>query len=64
MIYTKNRYPDAMKDLPEEVRNKAIQIANFLIHDGDIRLHEDIIIAGAIRDAKKWARENNPDDDS
>jgi uncharacterized protein YdaT len=63
MIYTKNRYPDAMKDLPEEVRNKAIQIANSIIHDGDTRLHEDIIITGAIREAKKWARENNPDHD-
>jgi len=63
-MYTNKRYPDAMKNLPEEVRNKAIQIANSLIHDGDIRLHEDMIIASAIRDAKKWARENNADDDN
>jgi len=56
MVYTNESYPAAMKDLPEDVRDKAIHITNSMIIDGDIRMHEDIIIAYAIHEAKLWNR--------
>ncbi len=42
-----------MKNLPKAVRNKAIQIANALL--AKTKLKTGIIIATAIRNAKKWA---------
>ena len=53
-----------MKDLPEDVRDKAIHITNSMIIDGDIRMHEDIIVAYAIHEAKLWnqqKKEQQPD---
>ncbi|MET1030965.1 DUF2188 domain-containing protein [Domibacillus tundrae] len=34
MPWSKNDYPDSMKNLPDHVRNKAIEIANALLDDG------------------------------
>jgi len=53
MPWTKINYPVAMKDLPEAIRNKAIEIANALLREGD--LEEGILIATAISRARDWA---------
>jgi uncharacterized protein YdaT len=53
MPWTKNDFPDAMKNLPEEVKEKAIEIANALLEEK--RMDEGIAIATAISRAKDWA---------
>ncbi|HLN54582.1 MAG TPA: DUF2188 domain-containing protein [Bacteroidales bacterium] len=52
MPWTKSDYPDSMKNLPAEVRNKAIDIANALLEED---MNEGIAIATAISRAKDWA---------
>lgn len=37
MPWSAQNYPDSMKNLPEDVRKKAIEIANALLRDG----HDD-----------------------
>jgi uncharacterized protein YdaT len=56
MPWTKKDYPDSMKNLPEKVRNKAIEIANALLEERD--MEEGIVIATAISRAKDWAVEH------
>lgn len=53
MPWTKDNFPNAMKNLPDEVREKAIEIANALIEEKTI--DEGIAIATAISRAKDWA---------
>jgi uncharacterized protein YdaT len=53
MPWTKTKYPDSMKNLPAEVRNKAIEIANALLEEKN--MEEGIAIATAISRAKDWA---------
>ena len=53
MPWTKKDYPDSMKNLPEAVRNKAIEIANVLLEEKN--MEEGIAIATAISRAKDWA---------
>jgi len=53
MPWTKNDFPDSMKNLPEAVRNKAIEIANALMEEKN--RDEGIAIATAISRAKDWA---------
>lgn len=53
MPWTKTDYPASMKNLPDEVREKAIEIGNALIEEG--RMEEGIAIATAISRAKDWA---------
>jgi uncharacterized protein YdaT len=53
MPWTKLNYPNAMKNLPGEVRNKAIEIANALLSEKT--MEEGIVIATAISSAKEWA---------
>lgn len=53
MPWTKDDFPDAMKNLPEEVREKAIEIANALLEER--KMNEGIAIATAISRAKDWA---------
>jgi uncharacterized protein YdaT len=53
MPWTNKNFPDAMKNLPGEVRRKAIEIANTLL-EGD-RMNEGIAIATSISRAKDWA---------
>lgn len=53
MPWTKSDYPDSMKNLPEKVRNKAIDIANVLIEEENMK--EGIAIPTAISRAKDWA---------
>ena len=50
MPWSKKNYPDAMKNLSEAVRNKAIKIANAILKSG--RLDEGAVIAIAISKAK------------
>ena len=56
MLYSRERYPEEMKNLPKEVRHQAIKFTNDMIVDGDVRHHNDLIIAIAIEKARKWAR--------
>ena len=56
MPWTKTDYPNSFKNLPQVVRNKAIEIANALFEKGT--MEEGSIIAIAINNAKKWV--NNP----
>lgn len=53
MPWTKRNYPVSMKNLPEAVRNKAIDIANALYDEKN--MPEGIMIATAISRAKDWA---------
>lgn len=53
MPWTKKDYPNSMKNLPQAVRNKAVEIANALFRKGN--MEEGRIIAIAITNAKKWA---------
>ena len=53
MPWTKNDYPNAMKNLPSEVREKSIEIANALLEEK--KMDEGIAIATAISRAKDWA---------
>lgn len=64
MPWTKNDYPDSMKNLPAHVRNKAIDIANAILEDKE--MEEGIAIATGISRAKDWAanrgkKTENPD---
>lgn len=52
MPWTKEDYPNAMKNLEEKTRNKAIEIANALLND-DYDEPRSIVIA--ISQAKEWA---------
>lgn len=53
MPWTKKDYPASMKNLPSQVRNKAIEIANTLLEEKD--MEEGIAIATGISRAKDWA---------
>jgi uncharacterized protein YdaT len=53
MPWTNSDYPNSMKNLPVEVRKKAIEIANAVLEEGD--MNEGIAIATAISRAKDWA---------
>ena len=53
MPWTNSDYPDAMKNLPNEVRKKSIEIANALLEE--TKMNEGIAIATAISRAKDWA---------
>jgi uncharacterized protein YdaT len=52
MPWTKNKYPDSMKNFMAPVRNKAITIANALLEDG---MEEGRAISIATATAKEWA---------
>jgi len=54
MPWTKDNYPVSMKNLPDEIRNKAIEIANALLEEKN--MEEGIAIATAISRAKVWAK--------
>lgn len=54
MPWTKTDFPTAMKNLPQDIRNKAIQIANAMLAKRNMKV--GIIIATAISNAKKWAK--------
>ena len=51
MPWTKNDYPDSMKNMDESARNKAIEIANKLVEDD---YEEGRAISIAISQAKEW----------
>ena len=53
MPWSKSNYPRAMENLPEDVRNKAIEIANALLEER--HMDEGIAIATGISRAKEWA---------
>lgn len=62
MPWTKNDYPDAMKNLPREVREKSIEIANALLDEKN--MDEGIAIATAISRAKDWAANRGKETES
>ena len=53
MPWTKKDYPASIKNLPDEVRNKAIEIGNALLEEKN--MDEGIAIATATSRAKDWA---------
>ncbi|MGM9926141.1 MAG: hypothetical protein ACI35R_17990 [Bacillus sp. (in: firmicutes)] len=55
MPWTNSDYPDAFKNLPTDIRHKAIEIANALLADGN---DEGSAIAIAISQARKTVRDN------
>ena len=59
MLYSETSYPDAMKQLPEEVRRTAIEFTNEMLLDGDVRHHKDLVILIAIQKAKQQAKEKS-----
>lgn len=59
MLYSETRYPDEMKQLPEDVRRTAIEITNDMLLDGDVRHHKDLIILIAIQKAKQHIKEKS-----
>ncbi|PAM93511.1 hypothetical protein B4N84_17545 [Flavobacterium sp. IR1] len=56
MPWNKNDYPDAMKNLDKDVREKAIEIANSLVEDG---YEEGRAIPIAIDEAEKIGNTKN-----
>ena len=56
MPYTKKDYPDSLKNFMAPVRNKAIDIANALLNEGN---DESKAIAIATAKAEEWARNRN-----
>jgi len=59
MLYSETSYPDAMTELPEDVRSIAIQTANDMFMDGDVRHHEDLIVLIAIQKAKEQLKKKS-----
>ncbi len=55
MPYSKDEYPDSMKNLNPELREKAIEILNALIDNG--KMNKGMAIATATKKAKEWAEE-------
>ncbi len=55
MPWTKTNYPASMKNLPEAVRTKAIEIANALLKNKNSEDGIALTIATAISQAKEWA---------
>ncbi len=53
MPWTRENYPDSMKNLDNKTRNKAIQIANALVDKE--QMGEERAIPIAISKAKEWA---------
>lgn len=54
MAWTRGSFPDQMKDLADDVREKAIEIANSLKDKG----YEDArAISEGIAKAKQWAKD-------
>ncbi len=62
MPWTKNDYPPSMKNLPDAVRNKAVEIANALLEEKS--MGEGIAIATAISRAKDWAANRGKETES
>lgn len=62
MPWNKNNFPDSMKNLPVEVREKAIEIANALREER--KMDEGIAIATAISRAKDWAANRGKETES
>ncbi|MCR2823143.1 DUF2188 domain-containing protein [Lederbergia panacisoli] len=56
MPWSKHDYPDSMKHLPEEVRNKAIEIANALVED---QKEEGRAIAIGIAQARRYFEDDD-----
>jgi uncharacterized protein YdaT len=56
MPWSKNNYPESMKNLDDRIRNKAIDIANALIDYG--KMDEERAIPIAISKAKEWVDNN------
>jgi len=52
MVWDKNNYPDSMKNLDEDVREKAIEIANAMMRENK-SMNEGQIIAIAMKKAKE-----------
>jgi uncharacterized protein YdaT len=57
MPWTKQNYPDSMKNLRAEVRYKAIDIANALLEEENYA--EQRAISIGIAKAKEWAENRN-----
>jgi uncharacterized protein YdaT len=55
IMWTKTNYPEAMKNLPEEVRSKALAIANARLED-DVDPNQRTLIATSIRLAEAGIR--------
>ncbi len=53
MPWNSTYYPTSMKDLPQVLRAKAIEIANALLEEG---MDEGKAIRVAIAKAREWAR--------
>lgn len=54
MPWTKNDYPNSMKNLEPTLREKAIEIANAILSEG--KMHDEgQVIATSISKAKDWA---------
>lgn len=56
MPWTKEDYPDSLKNFMAPVRNKAIEIANALLEDG---YEEGRAIAIATAQAKEWGENHD-----
>ena len=57
MPWTKDYYLVSMKNLPDKIRNKAIEIANALLEEKNMQ--EGMAIAIAISRAKAWVKKYN-----
>jgi uncharacterized protein YdaT len=58
MPWNENDYPASMRNLPREVRSKAIDIANALLQEG---VEEGKAIRIAIAKTRQWAQHHRRD---
>ncbi len=58
MPWDEQRFPASMRNLPQRVRRKAIEIANALLEEG---YEEGMAIRIAIAKARQWATRHEED---
>ncbi|MFC0274880.1 DUF2188 domain-containing protein [Metabacillus herbersteinensis] len=56
MAWSKNDYPESMKNLPSKTKDKAIEIANALLEEG---YPEGRTIPISISQAEKWSKKDD-----
>lgn len=56
MVWSKNDYPESMKNLPQKTKDKAIEIANALLEEG---YSEERAIPISISQAEKWSNKDD-----
>ena len=57
MVYTKSKHPRALDNLPQEIKEKAIEILNALV-SAEKKMDREYALAISIVRAKEWVKRN------